>query len=85
MLTALEQVEAVPLPARCGFWAVPGGVAVEVVARGDRARVAPTITAALAAQGVPVRALHLRSDPRQLTHPYPWRGDLRETSFSDPP
>src|ERR1051326_2080798 len=33
VLEALECVEEVPLPARCGFWAVPGGVAVEVVTR----------------------------------------------------
>ena len=33
VLEALEAVEAVPLPARCGFWAVSGGVAVEAVVR----------------------------------------------------
>lgn len=82
VIEALESVEAVPLPARCGFWAVPGGVAVEVVAG---APAAGAITAALEARGVPLRELHLRADPRQLTHPYPWRGDLRETSFSHPP
>jgi phenylacetate-coenzyme A ligase PaaK-like adenylate-forming protein len=33
VLEALEGIEEVALPARCGFWAVPGGVAVEVVAQ----------------------------------------------------
>ena len=32
---ALEAVDAVPLPARYGFWPVPGGVGVEVVTRSD--------------------------------------------------
>jgi phenylacetate-CoA ligase len=36
VLEALEALEDVPLPGRCGFWAVPGGVAVEVVVRNDR-------------------------------------------------
>ena len=30
VVEALERVEAVPLPARCGFWPVQGGVAVHV-------------------------------------------------------
>ncbi len=33
VLEALESIEELPLPARCGFWAVPGGMAVEVVAQ----------------------------------------------------
>ncbi len=35
VLEALESVESVPLPARCGFWAIPGGLAVEVAVRDD--------------------------------------------------
>jgi len=38
VLEALEACEEVPLPARHGFWAVPGSVAVEVVIRGSRSR-----------------------------------------------
>jgi phenylacetate-CoA ligase len=84
VIEALESVEEVPLPARCGVWAVPGGVAVEVVARGDRAIAERKIALALEARGVPLRELHLREDKSRLSHPYPWRGDLRETSFSAP-
>jgi phenylacetate-coenzyme A ligase PaaK-like adenylate-forming protein len=35
VLEAVETIDAVPLPARCGFWAVPGGVAVEVLVDRD--------------------------------------------------
>ena len=84
VIEALEGLEEVPLPARCGFWAVPGGVAVEVVARGncDRATAQRKVASALEEWGVPLRELHLWPDKGHLTHPYPWRGDLRETSFS---
>jgi hypothetical protein len=82
LIEALEAVEEVPLPARCGFWAVPGGVAVEVAARGDRTIAKRKIASALEKRGVPLRELHLREDKSQLIHPYPWRGDLRESSFS---
>ena len=37
ILEALEAVDAVPLPARCGFGAVAGGVEVEVVGAGSHA------------------------------------------------
>jgi phenylacetate-CoA ligase len=84
VIEALESVDEVPLPARCGFWAVPGGVAVEAVTRGEYTVAERKITSALAQLGVPVRQLHLRSTKSQLSHPYPWRGDLRETSFSTP-
>jgi phenylacetate-CoA ligase len=82
LIEALEVVEEVPLPARCGFWAVPGGVAVEVVARGERTIATRKIASALEERGVPLCELHLREDKSQLIHPYPWRGDLRESSFS---
>ena len=35
VLEALEAVETVPLPARCGFWAEADGVTIEVVVRDD--------------------------------------------------
>jgi phenylacetate-CoA ligase len=80
VLEALESVDALPLPARCGFWAVPGGVAVEVVAPDDAA-VLRSVGASLEAQGVPLRELHRRDDRGQLQHAIPLRGDLRELSF----
>jgi hypothetical protein len=85
VLEALEAVEAVPLPARCGFRAVPGGVAVEVVAREDTPAARRAIAARLAARGVPLRELHLVRQPRQLRRPLPLRCDLRETSFGPAP
>ncbi|HEY3231366.1 MAG TPA: AMP-binding protein [Roseiflexaceae bacterium] len=84
VLEALEAVEAVPLPARCGFWAVPGGVAVEVVTREDTPGIRRTIAQGLEAGGVPVRELYLVEHCSQLRHPLPLRCDLRETSFSQP-
>jgi len=87
VLEALEAVEEVPLPARCGFWAVPGGVAVDVVARGDLGVARRKIERRLDDRGVSLRELHLL-DPadRGLVHnPLPWRGDLRELTFSASP
>jgi phenylacetate-CoA ligase len=84
VLEALEAIEQVPLPARCGFWAVAGGVAVEVVVRRDTPDTRGAIERALQARGVPVRELHLLEDKRQLRQPLPLRCDLRETSFSQP-
>jgi hypothetical protein len=81
VLEALEAVDAVPLPARCGFWAVHGGVAVEVVARADTAATRRAIERALEAHGVPVRDLRLVADRRQLRRQLPWRCDLREATF----
>jgi phenylacetate-CoA ligase len=81
VLEALEALPDVPLPARCGFWAVENGVAVEVVAADTPARRA-SIARQLEAHGVPLRQLHLVEHPRQLRHPLPLRGDLRETSFN---
>jgi acyl-CoA synthetase (AMP-forming)/AMP-acid ligase II len=83
VLEGLESIEEVSLPARCGFWAVPGGVAVEVVAQ-DRPTVRRAITQGLLARGVPVEELHLIEHQQQLRHPIPLRGDLRELSFSQP-
>lgn len=85
VLEALEAVEALPLPARCGFWAVPGGVAVEVVAERDEPRIRRAIERGLADRGVPARELRLVDDPARLRYPLPLRCDLRELSFSSPP
>jgi phenylacetate-CoA ligase len=84
VLEALEANEEVPLPARCGFWAVPGGVAVEVVVPRPTPDARRAIELALEARGVPVRELHLLDDHRQLRQPLPLRCDLREASFGQP-
>ena len=81
---ALEALEEVPLPARYGFWAVPGGVAVEVVARLVTQQARQRIETSLHERGVPLKELHLREDRSQLQHPIPLRGDLREHTFSPP-
>jgi phenylacetate-coenzyme A ligase PaaK-like adenylate-forming protein len=82
VLEALECVEEVPLPARCGFWAVPGGVPVEVVTRCDDGAVARRVIGEqLEAWRVPLRELYLREHPGELQRPLPMRCDLRETSF----
>jgi phenylacetate-CoA ligase len=83
VMEALEAVEAVPLPARFGFWAVPGGVAVEAVTRQNTPAVRRQFEQYLAAQGVPLQALYLLDDRSQLRQPFPLRGDLRELSFND--
>jgi phenylacetate-CoA ligase len=84
VLEALEALEAVPLPARCGFRAVPGGVAVEAVVRHASPQVRDSIMQALRAAGVPVRQLGLVEDRNDLEHPLPLRGDLREAAFDAP-
>ncbi|MGH2559889.1 MAG: phenylacetate--CoA ligase family protein [Thermomicrobiales bacterium] len=85
ILEALEAVDAVPLPARCGFWAVPGGVAVEVAVGDDGPLARGLIERSLGEQGVPVRDLRLVTDPAELRHPLPMRCDLREASFVTDP
>jgi len=84
VLEALEASDEVPLPARFGFWAVPGGVAVEVVMRDQSPHGRHTIGTALEANGVPLRELHLLNHRSRLRNPYPLRGDLRETTFAAP-
>ncbi len=81
---AVEAVEAVPLPARYGFWAVSGGVAVEVVTREDTIRLRHLLERRLQEQGVPVRKLRLVEDRGYLQHPIPLRGDLQEQTFNVP-
>jgi hypothetical protein len=84
VLEALEALDALPLPARCGFWAVPGGVAVEVQCRAKTPALEQQITESLYAWGVPVQALHLREPGQSLEQPLPLRGDLRESQFAAP-
>src|SRR5215217_5186967 len=79
VLEALEAVEAVPLPARCGFWAAPGGVAVEIFVEQSTADTRRAIERSLEEHGVPVRELHLVTDRSWRRRPLPLRCDLRET------
>ena len=81
VLEALEAVAAVPLPARCGFWAVPGGVAVEVLVRDQSSEVRRAVADSLEGQGVPLRELRLFEDRGELTCPLPLRDDLEELGF----
>lgn len=69
ILEALEAIDDEPLPARFGFWAVPGGVAVEVVTRHQSPHLRHVIGAALEANDVPLRELHLLDDRSQLRNP----------------
>jgi phenylacetate-coenzyme A ligase PaaK-like adenylate-forming protein len=84
VLEALEGLDEVPLPARCGFRSVAGGVAVEVVARGDAPATRRAIGDALEARGVPLRELRLVGSSSQLHRALPLRCDLREAGFSPP-
>jgi phenylacetate-CoA ligase len=81
VLEALEAVDDVPLPARCGFWAVPGGVVVEVAVERDTPHIRHTIERSLEKHGVPVRELRLVEEASKLRRPLPLRCDLRELSF----
>ena len=89
VLEALEAVEEdVPLPARCGFWAVSGGVAVEAVVRAATPLARRQIETALEAQGVPLRELHLVEDRRAVAAAAaaalrPARGFLCHVTASD--
>lgn len=78
---ALESVEETPLPARCGFWAVPNGVDVEIVVREANSVTRNKIMQSLVEHKVPVQGLHLVQNADPLQHPLPLRCDLRETSF----
>jgi hypothetical protein len=83
VIEALEGSEVVPLPARYGFWAVDGGVGVEVVARAVGPRARRAIETRLQEWGVPVRELYLVAHRSELRHPVPLRCDLKETLFSE--
>jgi len=69
------------LPAGCGFWAMPGGVGVEVAVGRDTPGLRGAVERSLADHGVPVRELRLVDDRSQLRHPLPLRCDRREASF----
>jgi phenylacetate-coenzyme A ligase PaaK-like adenylate-forming protein len=85
VLEALEGAEEVPLPARYGFWAVPGGVAVEVVVRrGAEPSVRRAIETRLEERDVPVRELNLVEHLSELRRPVPLRCDLKESAFGVP-
>lgn len=79
---ALEGIDEMPVPARCGFWSHGDGVAVEVVAPAVSAGCRSVIGDALEARRVPVRELHIVEDRGQLRHPFPLRCDLREAIFA---
>jgi phenylacetate-coenzyme A ligase PaaK-like adenylate-forming protein len=85
VLEALEALDDVPLPVRCGVVAALGGGVVEAGVRRATPAAHPAIEQALEARGVPLRGLRLVGDPSQLTHPLPLRGDLRESSFGPLP
>jgi hypothetical protein len=82
IIEALESLDEVPLPARCGWWAVPGGVAVEVMVLQDDPDTRRTVGQSLEDHGVPLRELRLVTDARCLERPFPLRGDLREQPFA---
>lgn len=81
VLEALESIEEVPLPARCAFAPVAGGVAIEAAVREPSARTERALSDALLANGVPLQELRMVSNPRELHHPLPLRSDLREAVF----
>jgi phenylacetate-coenzyme A ligase PaaK-like adenylate-forming protein len=81
IVTALDTVEAVPLPARWGMWAEPGGIGLDVVVRAVSPDSRQEIEAALAHLGVPVVTLRLLDDPAAVRSPVPLRCDLREMDF----
>src|SRR5262249_22451079 len=83
VLEALEAVEELPLPARCGFWAVPGGVALEVQSRENTPELHHKITDSLHASGVPGPSLRLVEPWCAIQHALPMRRDLRELQFAD--
>jgi phenylacetate-CoA ligase len=84
VLEALEADDNVPLPARYGFWAVPKGVGVEVVARGTGQNVRSAIEERLEERGVPLQELRLVRHRSELRYPMPLRCDLKEKSFGAP-
>jgi phenylacetate-coenzyme A ligase PaaK-like adenylate-forming protein len=82
VMEALEGVDAVPLPARFGFWSTPGGVAVEVLVRSVSDEIRKAVAASLEAQNVPLDELILVESRDQLRKPFPLRCDLKEIAFS---
>lgn len=82
ILESLDAVPEVPLPARYGFRAVPGGVAVEVVGRSTGTRARAAIGDSLVAHGIPLRHLDVVAERDELAHPLPLRCDLKEGSLA---
>lgn len=78
---ALEDVEEVPLPGRYGFWAEPGGVALDTVVREDTSETRHKLEQSLERHEVPLVGLRLVTDPGDLRQPFPLRCDLRELGF----
>jgi phenylacetate-coenzyme A ligase PaaK-like adenylate-forming protein len=83
ILEVLEPNCEVPLPVRCGLWATADGLGVEVVVQEVSTMLRQQIAEQLQSAGIPVSTLKLVTDPTQLVHPLPWRGDLHEQSFSN--
>lgn len=82
VLEALEDVVAVPLPARCSLAALADGVEVQVVCRSDTRAVCAAIADSLEGRGVPLRRLRVHTDRSELVDPLPLRCDLREARFA---
>lgn len=86
ILEAIEGIDELPLPARCGFWAEESGqsvvdnVTVEVVAP---EQLRATIIQALESRGVPLGTLILVDSPRRLQRPLLFRGDLHESGMGE--
>lgn len=85
VVEALEAVPEVPLPARYGFWAVPGGVALDVLVREITPAAYTQIVASLTAHGVLVQELELTTNRTEIRQPYPLRCDLKESTFASAP
>jgi len=81
ILEILEPNTAIPLPVRFGFWEEQDGLKLQVAVREVTDALQQEISAQLRSAGIPVRTLQLVNDPAQLEHPFPWRGDLHESSF----
>jgi phenylacetate-CoA ligase len=73
VLEALEGLDDVPLPARCGMWLDGSGVAIEVLVRAATQATRQRVGDALEQRGVPVCALDLVTDREQLRRPPPVR------------
>lgn len=81
VLEALEELDIVPLPARCGLRPSGNGVAIDVFARQTDAAARARVGASLEAKDVPLRDLALVDNPADVRRSLPLRGDLRELSF----
>ena len=81
VLEAVEEIDAIPLPGRCSFWAHEDGIAVACLVPRDTPELRGALGSALAARGVPLRELVLVTHAHALRNPLPLRGDLREITF----